>query len=118
MDGSQRKRKKSRSGNVDGNSRRHKKEATTTITTTTTTTTTQPPTEEEVDEFFTILNRMRVTVKYLKNNKSVNTNNDGDVILPATELPVLHEAKVEDKVGDANLVLDLNSLPDGEIISD
>lgn len=117
MDGSQRKRKKSRSGNVDGNIRRHKKEATTTITTTTTTTT-QPPTEEEVDEFFTILNRMRVTVKYLKSNKSANTNNDGDVILPATELPVQHEAEVDVKVGDANLVLDLNSLPDGEINSD
>lgn len=113
MDGSERKRKKTRSGNLDGGGRRYKKEDAT-VTTTTTTTTTPQPTEEEVDEFFTILNRMRVTVKYLKDNRSSNINNEGDIIIPTVELPELHEAKVDVKVNEDNFVLDLNSIPDGE----
>ncbi|KAK1404291.1 hypothetical protein POM88_003896 [Heracleum sosnowskyi] len=116
MDGSERKRKRSKSGNVDSGSRRHKKEDAT--VTTTTTTTTPQPTEEEVDEFFTILNRMRVTVKYFKNNRSSNTNNEGDAIIPGVELPELHGSKADVKVGADNFVLDLNSLPDGENNSD
>ncbi|KAL8132607.1 hypothetical protein AgCh_008186 [Apium graveolens] len=118
MDGSERKRKRSKSGNIDGGGRRHKKEDVTTMTTTTTTTTTPQPTEEEVDEFFTILNRMRVTVKYFKNNRSSNTNTEGDIIIPTVELPELHEAKVDVKAGEDNFVLDLNSMPDGESNSD
>lgn len=118
MDGSERKRKKSRSGNLDGGGRRHKKEDATVTTTTTTTTTTPQPTEEEVDEFFTILNRMRVTVKYFMNNRSSNINNEGDINIPTVELPDLHEAKVDVKVNKDNFVLDLNSIPDGESNSD
>ncbi|KAK1384050.1 hypothetical protein POM88_021785 [Heracleum sosnowskyi] len=107
MDGSEKKRKKSEMDNLDGGGRRMKKEATTT--------TTPPPTEEEVDEFFTILNRMRATVKYLKNNKSSNTNKVGDTVFRALEIPAPpDDVTVDVKVTDNNCVLDLNSIPDGD----
>lgn len=109
MDGSGKKRKKSEIDNLDGGGRRMKKEAAAT------TTTTPPPTEEEVDEFFTILNRMRATIKYLKSNKSTNTNKVGDTNFPALEIPAPPEGVMADvKVTDNNCVLDLNSIPDGD----
>lgn len=112
MDGSERKRKKSEMDELDSGGRRMKKEA----ETTTTTTTTPPPTEEEVDEFFTILNRMRATVKYFKNSKSSNTNKVGSSMFPALEIPAPPEdVAVDVKVTDNNCVLDLNSIPDGDI---
>ncbi|WOG93556.1 hypothetical protein DCAR_0312842 [Daucus carota subsp. sativus] len=100
MDGRDRKRKKSDTADLENVERRVKKEATAM--------TTPPPTEEEVDEFFTILNRMRSTVKYLKNNKV------GESIIPALEVPPPpdEEVVVDVKVGDNNCVLDLNSIPD------
>ncbi|KAL8124135.1 hypothetical protein AgCh_011950 [Apium graveolens] len=108
MNGSERKRKKSEIDDLDGGGRRMKMEATTT-------TTTPPPTEEEVDEFFTILNRMRATVKYFKNNKTTNTNKVGNSMFSALEIPAPPEdVMVDVKVTDNNCVLDLNSIPDGD----
>ncbi|KZV16016.1 hypothetical protein F511_14382 [Dorcoceras hygrometricum] len=62
------------------------------------------PTEEEVDEFFAILKRMRVAVKYFK-NVGASSSNVSPVLAAAGEAG----GRKAERRG-----LDLNSVPDSE----
>ncbi|XAR63902.1 hypothetical protein NMG60_11024047 [Bertholletia excelsa] len=83
------------------------------------------PTEEEVDEFFAILRRMHVAVKYFDKNKS-DGNRDGRKLTgrwsTASGLEAQSKAGVdgvkaeEDGVNRVhkNVALDLNAVPEAE----
>ncbi|XP_073038279.1 uncharacterized protein [Primulina eburnea] len=68
------------------------------------------PTEQEVDEFFTILRRMRVAVKYFKNGgASYNSNAAESAPGPAVLAEVAEGGGRAERRG-----FDLNSVPDAE----
>lgn len=67
-----------------------------------------PPTEEEVDEFFAILRRMRVAVKYFQ-KEALNGKSGGNEPQSSTAV----EAAVEDG-GKRVAGLDLNAVPEAE----
>ncbi|CAK9186617.1 unnamed protein product [Ilex paraguariensis] len=74
------------------------------------------PTEEEVDEFFAILRRMHVAVKYFEKGNTGNGNGDGRKLteMLATEID---DVQMNDKNvdgGSVNGLLDLNAVPEDE----
>lgn len=107
----EKKRKRAASGDIHGGSgRRKKKEAVT-------------PTDEEVDEFFAILRRMHVAVKYFE--RSNGNGNDGRRLTERLGTPLEIEVVSADgddvKVNENSVngvggkcVLDLNTVPEGE----
>ncbi|KAL8509921.1 hypothetical protein ACS0TY_016949 [Phlomoides rotata] len=68
-----------------------------------------PPTEEEVDEFFAILRRMRVAVKYFE-KEGINSKVAGGETLPTVEVA----ADAGGKTVVMNGGLDLNAVPEAE----
>ncbi|XP_055827098.1 protein NIM1-INTERACTING 2-like [Solanum dulcamara] len=116
MDG-EKKRKRTDKGDVNGGGDRSKHEVETTLKAEEEAVVLPPPSEEEVDEFFAILRRMHVAVKYLQRNAQIrpeNVNAPGNKldIPPAGVNGVAAGQKkaqgIVRKVG-----LDLNTLPDG-----
>ncbi|KAA8542699.1 hypothetical protein F0562_023802 [Nyssa sinensis] len=82
------------------------------------------PTEEEVDEFFAILRRMHVAVKYFeRSNGNGNSNSDGrkltgcwSTALEAEVLGGVEDVEAGEKRVEAKGVLDLNVVPEAETI--
>ncbi|CAI9773728.1 unnamed protein product [Fraxinus pennsylvanica] len=74
-----------------------------------------PPTEAEVDEFFAILKRMRVAIRYFENTSA--RNNSSHSSGQEQKLAASVEEVNGDKVGEKNVKnggIDLNTIPEPE----
>ncbi|KAL2539456.1 Uncharacterized protein Adt_00434 [Abeliophyllum distichum] len=77
-----------------------------------------PPTEAEVEEFFAILKRMHVAIRYFEKGSAQNnsSNSSGqDQKLTASEGEVIGVKVGEKKVDNHNGGLDLNTIPEPEL---